>query len=566
MGEMGMDAPEPAGLYRAADLAAPGNVSRNVFREPQGAERFALGVTGGDVAETGLPRLKRLMGGLARMMHGAADRADEDGGDNPELPAGYTYLLQFIGHDLVASGAPAWAVGAAATEQRDLRPARLRLDTLYGMGPDICPFVYEARSAPQAGLGQAPMRGPERLRLGRLRPERTAGCSAGPMLDVPRGGEPIKAGRPWNRPDVLLADARNDANGILSQMTVLFSALHNAILARIADEPPAAGAAPRMSTRFARAREATTLLYRHVIREDLLPRLLLPEVLSHYRHLGAEDFLDQRGRDSGLPPELSHGVFRVGHAMVRSEYRLHGASRQPLSGLLTHTSLSRPDAMPPSGDWAVCWRHFFPMPSHPPPTPSRRLRPCYAGDLQLERRFGAIDETGTIGLAYRDLMSAATAGLWSVAGLYAVLRAEGGDPVGHRALADDHWRTERVRDWLARRAGASRLSGEDCDSIAQDPPLSFYILFEAEEEAAGMRLGLLGSVLLAEALFGAMRRDPLPAERVHETLAGQLHWLSPALTGSDPNAGGLERVRSMSDLVAIAAGASDLTSGEPSFL
>ena len=57
---------------------------------------------------------------------------------------GYTYLLQFIAHDMVDSVLtfnihdPDIIPGA-----RNARSEALRLETLYGAGPDECPHAYD---------------------------------------------------------------------------------------------------------------------------------------------------------------------------------------------------------------------------------------------------------------------------------------------------------------------------------------------------------------------------------------------------------------------------------------
>ena len=51
---------------------------------------------------------------------------------NEEMPAGYTYLLQLMAHDLVESTVPSWAAADAGIESRNMRSGRLVLDTLYG--------------------------------------------------------------------------------------------------------------------------------------------------------------------------------------------------------------------------------------------------------------------------------------------------------------------------------------------------------------------------------------------------------------------------------------------------
>jgi hypothetical protein len=529
--------------------------ARHFLREPAPADRFSVAEGDPRDCPRALDTVRRLMGGLARRMHMAPTDTEGSDRDNPALPAGYTYLLQFVAHDMIDSTATFRALGREATELRNRRATRLRLDTLYGNGPESCPFAY----APSADATPR-----TRLRLGAFASP-TAGYLA--SLAPPRRDVPRAAGAPGGMGDVLLADGRNDSNTNLSQMTVLFSALHNAILERLPSPrhwDPGSAARLTPAARFACAREATTLLYRAMIRADLLPRLLHPAIWAAYRDADAEALLDA-GTDPGLPVEFSTGAFRFGHAMVRSDYRINDGSRQELFGVLMRTSRGMAAPLPNGPDWAVSWRHFFELRRDTAPNPSHTLRPRYAGDLQLAQRFGAIDGTGTIGLAYRDLMSAALADLWSVPALYREVAARRGALLHGCALADTAERERRLADWLSRYPSVTGFTDSDIQAIAHNPPLPFYILFEAEQESAGGALGRLGSVLVAEAILGTLLRDPLPSEAAAGgNVATALAWLGNTLLG-EPCLASVAHARHMRDLVAIAATATGMGTDIPPF-
>ena len=71
-------------------------------------------------------------------------------------------------------------------------------------------------------------------------------------------------------------------------------------------------------------------------------------------------------------------------------------------------------------------------------------------------------------------------------------------------LSDDRERERQIGDWLGRHRLASGLGDEDIGFLASDPPLAFYVLFEAAREMDGRRLGILGSLILAETLYRAL--------------------------------------------------------------
>ena len=69
-----------------------------------------------------------------------------DAGDNDHIPAGFTYLGQFIDHDITLD------LTSIAEKEEDplatvnFRTPRLDLDALYGLGPDGSPQLYERNS------------------------------------------------------------------------------------------------------------------------------------------------------------------------------------------------------------------------------------------------------------------------------------------------------------------------------------------------------------------------------------------------------------------------------------
>ncbi len=70
-----------------------------------------------------------------------------------------------------------------------------------------------------------------------------------------------------------------------------------------------------------------------------------------------------------------------------------------------------------------------------------------------------------------------------------------------------------MRDWLARPfvnqpyLRDMPLSDQDRDVLAADPPLLLFVLLEAAVTEQGQRLGFLGSVIVAESLFAALRNQ-----------------------------------------------------------
>lgn len=469
--------------------------------------------------------LRRRMAALAWRMVSRRGEASAPG----KLPAGYTYVLQLLAHDLVASAMPIWGLGGATQDLRNLRTERLRLETLYGGGPAACPFAYASDRPDRPGAA--------RFRLGRIVPEPRASAPDGAPVrgsafrDIPRArleAQHEGHGRASSVP--LVADVRNDDHPILSQLAALFLTLHNRILDRLGPVPaqPLRPRTQQAEARFRCAQAATALVWRRIIRDDLLPKLLHREVLALYGT--AKPAFLEPDPPPGLPLEFSHGAFRFGHAMVQDSYRLgpRPAKEFTITALLNETSADQPGRMPLRREWAVTWSRLFDLDAAEPPIPSRALTSVHSAQLGQPRNFPAIDQTEVGGTLYRDLMGAAFARLWPVGALAdRIARERPALAAASPLLRDPRERARAIRAWLDRRALPPRfaLDPEDAEAIAAAPPLPFYVLFEAETESGGERLGVLGSVIIAEVIYGALHRERMPQEIPGGTLADALRRL-----------------------------------------
>jgi Animal haem peroxidase len=481
--------------------------------------------------------------------------------DNPAIPSGYTYLLQFMAHDLVATAVPFWAAVDPTVGTRNERMSRLRLETLYGSGPTVNPAPY----APDNALDTSRTK----LRLGRMAGTTTP-TTACPFRDLARAAVTGTSGlERAGLSEPLIADGRNDDSVILAQLTVLFQALHNAVVDVI--KPPNGDAVPEpvqsANRRFACARAATTLIYRTIIRNDLLPRILHLDVLELYDRADPI-FLDQEFKDkpSGpLPLEFSHGAFRFGHAMVRSAYQLNKANSVSLNGVLNQTSTHNPRGMPLDATWLINWSQFFETGATAPPNLSQLIGPTVSQGLMDLGLFGPIDDSRWFGLPYRDLTSGALAGLWSVDALIAAIGSQ--NPTLIAALPNltrSPAARTRLVTWLSQAPGVTGLAAEDIAALADDPPLPFYILFEAEDQMAGKRLGPLGSIIVAEILYAILADKPLEVPS-GANLVDQLGQLS-MLFYCDDRLTKLGNIDTMPALIAFVAASTGWKSVLPAFV
>src|SRR5437879_5898355 len=138
------------------------------------------------------------------------DKADSaaDDDENVRIPAGYTYLGQFIDHDITFDPVSSLQRQNDPDALTDFRTPKFDLDSLYGRGPADQPYLYDSDGI--------------KLLLGH-------GVSDQPQIagpDLQRNG----AGR------ALIGDPRNDENLIVSQLQTVFIRFHNKVTDFVASQ------------------------------------------------------------------------------------------------------------------------------------------------------------------------------------------------------------------------------------------------------------------------------------------------------------------------------------------
>src|SRR5258708_17825835 len=155
------------------------------------------------------------LGVLAAAMTAAPDPA-KDGPDPEEsgIPSAYTYLGQFIDHDLTFDPASSLQQQDDPDGLVDFRTPRFDLDCLYGKGPDDAPYLYSSDN-----------------RFIQGRP--LTGATTNPNArDLPRS-QPTDPASPEdinNSRRAIIGDPRNDENVIVSQLQGLFHRFHNKLM------------------------------------------------------------------------------------------------------------------------------------------------------------------------------------------------------------------------------------------------------------------------------------------------------------------------------------------------
>ena len=453
-------------------------------------------------------------------------------GVKPPNPAGFTFLGQFIDHDLtefrVIGNGHSLIPQNPTIGQRQLvledvrhpesdlptttngRSGKLDLDSVYGL----------------LGTPQLSLFSDEGLFLLNMIDD----DAHNPLPpDIMRGAE--------HRNGRLIADPRNDENKLVVQVHMLFERLHNKIHGEaVADfratQDPQAPQAMRdrevwekfgpTSSRFADTKARIQRIYRRIVAFDYLPRIVqrahIGEVLALFADPKRKTFFEEMNErnDSllalrdlagltaesvAIPVEFSHAVFRLGHSQLRNGYTLHAGfgSRLFNTGVDGHDLRGSQPLYVPAGTspdgrerkFHVDWSLFFkagpgePQPGEPIdgrlPQSIFRLPPPAIGEPPQS-------------LAERNIRRGVDFGLPSgqSAATHLASRYVGVTPTGAAALFP--------------RAVYDRF-GEVLDReprLRWDTPLWYYMLMESAANTDTPQLGAVGGYIVAETLLGAL--------------------------------------------------------------
>ncbi|MBZ9709315.1 hypothetical protein LB543_21555 [Mesorhizobium sp. ESP7-2] len=494
---------------------------------------------------------------------------------NERIPAGYTYLAQFAAHDIIRNSSLSPLLAAREAGRRNEREEALLLDVLYGGGPFSSPGLYvvaKPGEAVRSLMRTGPMAPPSPIAMAM-----PAGACPFAMRDLPRFQQAdLSDGFEAGRTDVLVADQRSDDNANIAQMTALFLHLHNAVAGALSSSgiPKKDVELPAGAFLFDRARRVTTAIYRSVLQNDLLPRLIAKPIWDLYHANGFRPLVDMQPQ--GVPIEFSHAAYRLGHAMVRLSYVFNDQhpEGEGLENVLLNRSSSRPHKFPVSEHWVADWSHFFQIAGSTPqfsrrigPTinqvllsaysmpilcvgpDSKALDPAAASQLS-EADKAALPDPNASGLLFSDLVRGAIGGLLRLDALIEQLpqAALAVSPL----LGDAEKRHQAIRSWL--QGSTVAFTAAESAELAENPPLLFWLLFEAAIEQDGLCFGTIGSVIVGDVFMArfAASRAMIEDDPITQDLAASLFP-----TGIP---------RTMADLILFVASALNLSDAWPRFI
>jgi hypothetical protein len=463
------------------------------------------------------------------------------GKPDPTVPAGYTYLGQFIDHDLTLDDSeldlskPLSIPGLASK-----RSPSLDLDSLYADGPTESPQYYEADGVHLKKGRPAAANSPNAAQDGMDLPRHPGG--AGPR----RGTE-----REANIPDI-----RNDENLAVAQIHTAFIRFHNQVVDKLIKENTPS------SVLFERARELVTKHYQWMIVTDYLPRIADKEIVDNVFSYGRKHFEVKGEEDATMPVEFSGAAFRLGHSQVRTGYQWNkffnreasAGGKHVFSGHLfrlfrfsgTSGSMEVSNEEPGSPEdlqslenpqnpgvhlpdvWVADFTRLFDFSNHPAvPAPGEgNFNNAMALDAHVVEplKMLPIGSFGSVGepelalkrsLAFRNLARGR------------MLALPSGQQMADRLNITKTLTAAEILDGAGGPALPTTLfEGQDRTEVSTNTPLWFYVLREAEFNAkAKNKLTGVGATIIAETFHRAIQKS-------HHSILADTGWRPTLGTGS----------------------------------
>lgn len=404
-----------------------------------------------------------------------ADPADT-ASDNPNIPAGFTYLGQFIDHDITLDLTSLGEKEKDPLGVENFRTPSLDLDSIYGLGPDGSPHLYARGAADPSKHGP-------KLLTGKNLTVAFGNVVGSFRNDLPRSPEGF----------ALIGDHRNDENLLVAQTHLAIMKFHNKVCDLLAK-----GGEP-LPDIFPEVRRLVTWHYQWLVLHDFVERITEPGIVARILQAGRKFYRFRK--TPYIPVEFSAAAYRFGHSMVRQSYsHNHIFQNADFRLLFGFTGLSgqiigdlAPN--PPTGplpvselpsNWIIDWRRFYDLET-PASAPDFQFNPSRRIDPFLVRELHTLPGGGG-SLPFRNLKRGVMLGL----------------PSGQDVAA-----AMRIKNPLTREEIASGPDGEVAKQHGLDKatPLWYYLLKEAQVRHNGERLGPVGSTIVSEVFVGLVHGD-----------------------------------------------------------
>lgn len=414
-----------------------------------------------------------LLGQLGGLM-GDPGRDPNPGSHNPTdqgvsaIPAGYTYFGQFVDHDITMDVSSSLDSVTDANTIHNMRTPALDLDSVYGRGPALDPFLYAFPStgpttAVKFQLGSNTNTGPG----GPSNNGTPGGMVTQSQFDVPRIAGTNTA---------VIGDPRNDENLIVAQFHHAMLRFHNKVVELLL-------AASFAGDIFAEAKKIVTHHYQWAVVNDFLKRICGAAAVTN----ALSTVVAPPGSSFRMPVEFAVAAYRFGHSMIRDTYWVN--FNFPTATLGQVFEFIRNPRLPVFSNWVVDFNAYFdtgvPVPVH---NKARTIDSFMATGLE-----GLPGFTGLMAvLATRNLRRGLALGL----------------PSG-RGMATSFGITPMTTAQLTQGLPAAEVNllNSNGGILLQKTPLWYYVLREAAVIGGGNELGPVGGRIVAETFARMLKRD-----------------------------------------------------------
>jgi hypothetical protein len=414
-----------------------------------------------------------LLGQLGNLM-GDPGRDPNPGSNNPSdagvssIPAGHTYFGQFVDHDITFDISSSLDADTNANSINNMRSPALDLDSVYGRGPGLDPFLY---IFPTSGPATA---------IKFVTGTNTNTGPGGPSSNGTPGGMVTQSS--FDVPRVLgtntavIGDPRNDENLLVVQFHHAMLRFHNSVVDLLL-------VAAFTGDIFAEAKRIVTHHYQWAVAHDFLGRICGAGAVDS----AMASVVAPVGSQFRMPVEFSVAAYRFGHSMIRDTYWVN--FNFPNATLGQVFEFNRNPRLPVFSNWVVDFNAFFdtgvPVPVH---NKARRIDSFMAAGLESLPGFSGLMAI----LATRNLRRGLAFGLPSGQGM---ANAFGIAPMSTAQLTSGLPPSEVT------------LLNSNGGLLLNKTPLWYYVLREAAVLSGGNQLGPVGARIVAETFVRVLKRD-----------------------------------------------------------
>jgi hypothetical protein len=423
--------------------------------------------------------------------------------ENPTIPAAFTFVGQFIDHDLTFNGANLFDDQSGPQVPNFASPL-IDLDSVYGGRS----YPNDPSDASTKGIikNKDVFHPDMTFRLVKLGPN---------AYDLNRWSD---ASEPGRLGAAYIFDPRNDENQIILQIHILLMRVHNRLLRHAYQNgqfDPKDSAAVDKAAGVVKAEVVAS--WQSMLLNDYLPRVCDPDILKQVLEqiqLPGHGNLKYKPAADGvlqMPHEFAI-AFRFGHSMLRSAYRLNNFDPIPL---FNNRDIARRGDLrggrPLSKGHVIDWDVFFPKDEFGASLSLKidgKVTPVVF-DLPESAVPDAIKTNGN--LPYRNLARSREIDLAcgeDLAAFFGIDVSKRLTPFQVEPDDQAHYFFRSDGNVYEKPGGVGKplqdLGQKGFKDSRFKTPLWYYILKEAEVFENGERLGPLGSRLVAEVICGGM--------------------------------------------------------------